>query len=125
MIPTGNYLFHSIIPLQDLCSLLHHHLYLLLSERNGPRQRGQCIAGNIERQQLPEKHGNLIIKISIYHTGGESGRDLSTPHDTIKLLPGIPLIIQVKNNDLQLSLAVDHHIPHMVIPVLVGLWTIL
>jgi hypothetical protein len=120
-IPGRYHAFHSIVPLEHLRCLFSHNLNFSLTERNGPRKRAEGIGANVKRQQTPEFHGDLPIKVSVHHTGGESRRCLCTPHDPVKFLPWVTEIITVKVNDGQNAVLVDHHISNMVITMLVAL----
>ena len=112
---------HMVVPAQDLLCLVDHGIHLLFSERNGPVCGGECVAGNIECQQLPERQRNLAVKIAVHHTGGEQGGLLRTPHDPVEFLPRVSVITAVKINDAQLSALVDHHIADVIVAVLIHL----
>ena len=114
-------MLHSIVPLQDLCGLLTHHLNFFIPKRNRPRKGAEGIRADIECQQFPKIHGNIAIKITIHHTGRKGRCCLSTPNNAVKFLPGIAKIISVKVNNGQYAVMIHHHVADVVVTVLIAL----
>ena len=85
------------------------------------RLTDKSITADIECEQFPELHGNVMIKISVYHAGRKERRLLGTPNDTVELLPRITIVITVKINNIQLSVPADHHITDVVVAMLISL----
>ena len=62
-----------------------------------------------------------MIKIAIHHTGGKQRGFLGTPDNSIELFPWIAKIVAIKINDMEFSAAVDHHVPNVIVAVLINL----
>ena len=98
---------HTVIPEENVLRLVQHGVNFLFAERDRPRQRGQRIAADIQRQQPPEFHGDRAAEIPVHHAGGKGRGLLRAPDNAVEFLPRVAEIVTVKINDPQRTAAVD------------------
>ena len=111
---------HTVIPAHDLLRLPDHGPDLTFAEGDRPGKGREGIAADVKGQKLPECPGNAAVEIAVHHAGSEPRRSLRAPYDAVEFLPGVAEITPVKVDDHQLA-PLDHHIPDVIIPVLIKL----
>ena len=117
-------LVEGIMPCQHILSLMHHDLKIFVTEIQCTIDRGKGNRADIVRQQFEKFRRMFSVKIAAQLARGKMRAVLSTPDDTIELLPRIAEIKTVKVNDTQFAVF-QHQISDMIIAVLKALRAIL